>query len=181
MWKGCSTNAHPRRLGILQCLDCFFLRSFRHRFDQTAFARHLPGDLPCQRHDLGSLRHAGAACIRVNLLLLPVQQFRSLREVRPIRRREHDRMHPLAVPIRAAVRFHSASPLVALGGAAWRQARLLPPEQGGPSRAGPGCRSGRLRGLRRPGHTIAGGNKSSTCAPTRGTGGRVRLWDRTVE
>ena len=42
----------------------------------------------------------------------------------------------------------------------------------------PGGRRGRLRALRRPGHTIAGGNTFATSAPGRRAGGRVRLSDR---
>jgi len=46
--------------------------------------------------------------------------------------------------------------------------------------ASPGCRRARLRGLRQLGHTVAGGNRPATCAPTRRADVPVCLWDRMV-
>ena len=105
-----------RGFGFLDGLEGFFLCAFGHAFNLPAFACNLPVDLPFQGHNLGALFHAGIAGVGVDLLLLPVQQFRRLGDVCHVGGGDHDGMHQLAVPIRPDVRFHPEIPLVALAG-----------------------------------------------------------------
>ena len=76
--------------------------------------------------------------------------------------------------IAQVVRFEQSAENQERGG----QARLPRPDQCGQILGETDYRRARLQGLRRPGHTIAGGNTRATCAPIQWAVVRVRLWDR---